>query len=122
MVLAAALGGAVLVVAGDPEAAEGQDEVVGGSLTNNGTLESSGSGGRWMPINLANSATGTVNVLRDTGSNGTWSSAGALAVTSGQTFTGKVRETWLGGQRVYGADGHHAEPTGRPLLRRGESA
>ncbi len=40
----------------------------------------------------------------------------------GKAFTGKVRETWLGGQRVYGADGHHAEPTGRLLLRRGESA
>jgi allantoinase len=40
----------------------------------------------------------------------------------GKTFTGKVRETWLGGQRVYGETGHLGEPAGQLLLSRGASA
>ena len=40
----------------------------------------------------------------------------------GKTFTGKVRETWLGGQRVYGEAGHLGEPAGQLLLSRGASA
>jgi allantoinase len=40
----------------------------------------------------------------------------------GSELRGKVRETWLGGQRVFDGSGHSVEALGKPLLHRNQSA
>jgi len=66
-----------------------QDQLIGNSITNNGLIETGGTGARQFQIGLANAAAGTVNINTSAyqASSTTWTNGGAFNIADGQSFS-----------------------------------